>query len=229
MYAKLEEEKFIPAPRKLMIDGALVYNPTSEQLKAQGYKPVQETEHGTAPEGMQYTPRYKDTSESIKQTWELEIVLATAEEVLLSFMPKTINTLSLDNNTALRCITYHPEWQKLCEEQYKTESKGFRFQYEGKLYETVQPSHTFQSQWVPGTEGTSSIYSQVNWIHDGTLEDPIPVPENVNTVAFTYIVGKYYDEDGTIWKCQREGEEDGTEHSFVYKPSEAVGYFIRVE
>lgn len=150
-------------------------------------------------------------------------------EVLHLFTARNINTLLLDNNTALRCIEYHPEWRNLCEEQYKTESKGFRFQYEGKLYETVQPSHTFQSQWIPGAEGTSSIYSQVNWIHDGTLEDPIPVPDNVNTVAFTYIVGKYYDEDGTIWKCQREGEEDGTEHSFTYKPSEAIGYFVKVE
>lgn len=229
MYAKLIDGKFIPAPHKLTIDGALVYNPTPVQLKAEGYKPVQEISHGTAPEGMQYALRYEDTGESINQTWALEIVPASPEEVLLSFMPQTINTLSLDNNTALQCLSYHPEWQKLCDEQYTTDKKGYRFQHEGKLYETVQPSYTFQSQWVPGTEGTSSIYSQVNWVHDGTLEDPIPVPENVNTVAFTYVIGKYYDEDGTLYLCTFKGEDDGTEHSFVYKPSEVPTHFTKIE
>lgn len=153
----------------------------------------------------------------------------TDSEVFRLFAAQSINTLPLDNNTALRCLSYHPEWADLCAKSYTTDKKGYRFQHEGKLYATVQEQFTFQSQWVPGTEGASSIYSQVNWVHDGTLEDPIPVPENVNTVAFTYVIGKYYDEDGTLYLCTFKGEDDGTEHSFVYKPSEVPIHFTKVE
>lgn len=154
---------------------------------------------------------------------------ASPEEVLRLLVEPAINTLVLDNNTALRCLSYHPEWQKLCDEQYTTDKKGYRFQHKGVLYETRQETFSFQPQWEPGTEGTASIFSKVNWIHAGTIDDPIPVPDDVGINAFTYVVGKIYDEDGTLWKCQRQGEADGTEHSFVYKPSQAVGYFVQVQ
>lgn len=160
---------------------------------------------------------------------EQEQAPASPEEVLRLLVAPTINTLALDNNTALRCLSYHPEWAELCKSSYKAEKKGYRFQHEGRLYETVQETFTFQSQWEPGTDGMSSIYSRIDWQHAGTMDDPIPVPDDVNTNAFTYVAGKIYDEDGTLWKCQRQGESDGTEHSFVYKPSQAVGYFVKVQ
>lgn len=153
----------------------------------------------------------------------------TDSEVFRLFAAQSINTLPLDNNTALHCLSYHPEWQKLCDEQYITDKKGYRFQHKGVLYETRQETFSFQPQWEPGTEGTASIFSKVNWIHAGTVDDPIPVPDDVPPNSFTYVVGKIYDEDGTLWKCQRQGEADGTEHSFVYKPSQAVGYFVQVQ
>lgn len=155
--------------------------------------------------------------------------LLTDSDVFRLFAAQSINTLPLDNNTALRCLSYHPEWQKLCDEQYTTDKKGYRFQYKGVLYETVQETFSFQPQWEPGSVGTASIFSKVNWQHAGTVDDPIPVPDDVPPNSFTYIVGKIYDEDGTLWKCQRQGEMDGTEHSFVYKPSQAVGYFVQVQ
>lgn len=168
-------------------------------------------------------------ADAAKAKREQEQPPASPEEVLRLLVAPTINTLALDNNTAIRCTAYHPEWQKLCDEQYTTDQKGYRFQHKGVLYETVQESFSFQSQWEPGTEGTASIFSKVNWQHAGTVDDPIPVPDDVGINAFTYVVGKIYDEDGTLWKCQRQGEADGTEHSFVYKPSQAVGYFVQVQ
>lgn len=149
-------------------------------------------------------------------------------EVFSLFAAQSINTLSVDDNTSLRMISYYPAWEDLCGRGYKAEQEGFKFQYAGKLYKTRQPGHTFQSQWIPG-EGTSAIYAQVVESHAGTADDPIPVPADVGTNAFTYVTGKIYDEDGTLWLCQREGEEDGVEHSFTNKPSEVPGYFVKVE
>lgn len=153
----------------------------------------------------------------------------TDSEVFRLFAAQSINTLPLDNNTALRCLSYHPEWAELCKSSYKAEKKGYRFQYAGKLYETVQPSHTFQSQWVPGAEGTASIYSRVEWQHAGTVDDPIPVPDTVPPESFTYVVGKVYDEDGVLYLCKFGEEPEGTEHSFPYKPSQNPTYFVKVE
>lgn len=182
-------------------------------------------------DGEKYVTEIIDGSEEAAQEAERKEKTRpfTDTEVLRVLVVPSMNTLSLDNNTALRCINYHPEWNELCASKFVAENKGFRFRYKDKLYATVQDSFTFQSQWVPGTEGTSSIYSQVNWVHDGTKEDPIPVPDNVNSVAFTYIIGKYYDEGGTLYLCMFDGEDDGTEHSFVYKPSEVPTHFKKVE
>lgn len=175
----------------------------------------------------------KMTTEEIqyakKMSQEQAQLPASPEEVLRLLVEPTINTLSLDNNTALRCTAYHPEWQKLCDQQYTTDKKGYRFQHNGALYETRQETFTFQPQWVPGAEGTAAIYSRVEWQHAGTVDDPIPVPEDVPPNSFTYVVGKVYNEDGALYKCQYGDEPAGTEHSFVYKPSQNLTYFVKVE
>lgn len=153
----------------------------------------------------------------------------TDSEVFRLFAAQSINTLPLDNNTALRCLSYHPEWAELCKSSYKAEKKGYRFQHEGRLYETVQPEFTFQEQWIPGTDSTASIYSRVEWQHAGTVDDPIPVPDTVPPESFTYVVGKVYDEDGVLYLCKFGEEPEGTEHSFPYKPSQNPTYFVKVE
>lgn len=168
------------------------------------------------------------TSEEMEERRNRPAAPLTDSEVFRLFSAQSINTLSVDDNTSLRMISYYPTWEELCTREYQAEQAGFKFQYAGKLYETVQPSHTFQSQWIPG-EGTSAIYAQVVENHAGTVDDPIPVPADVGTNAFTYVTGKVYDEDGVLYLCKFGDEPEGTEHSFPYKPSQNPTYFVKVE
>ena len=86
MYAKIIDGVFTIAPKKIpvTIDGKpyTQFNPTAENLLAQGWKPVTETEHGDAPVGYEYKPTYTETETEIVQSWALVETDLTAEQAL---------------------------------------------------------------------------------------------------------------------------------------------------
>lgn len=61
------------APRKIVIDGMQIHNPTVEQLKKAGYKEVIDTAmpEEPAPDGQHYEPHYEDKGKQIEMVWEL--------------------------------------------------------------------------------------------------------------------------------------------------------------
>lgn len=139
----------------------------------------------------------------------------TAEEVYAMLIRKQINTLEVDDTTALRMVEFYPEWADLIG---KTVDKaGFRFTHGGKLYKTIPANHTFQADWVPGV-GTESLYTRIDETHDGTLYDPIPYDGNMKLTA-----GLYYIQDYVIYLCNRDTVNP------VYNPlADLVGLYVEV-
>ena len=116
----------------------------------------------------------------------------TSEEVTAMLIRQQINTLDVDDNTALRMTEFYPEWTS--GQRY---TAAYKVRYGGKLWRCVQ-AHTAQSGWEPST-ATASLWEQICESHDGTLADPIPYSGNM-----TLENGKYYTQDGATYLCTRD-------------------------
>ena len=110
---------------------------------------------------------------------------------------------------------------------------GDRMMYKGRLFE-VAKGRKKQSDWWPGKDPT--LFEELDKDeHEGTLEDPIPVPESVTTSGFTYIYGKYYSWQDVIYLCKRGGianpeELYGQEVKLNYAPDALIGqYFVSID
>ena len=134
-------------------------------------------------------------------------------EVQEMLVRQQINTLTVDDNTALRMVEFYPEWKDLIGKT--VDKSGYKFQHNGKLYKTIPATHTFQSDWVPGV-GTESIYTRIDEEHVGTLADPIPYDGNMALTA-----GLYYIQYGEVYLCTRD-----TGIAVYNALSELVGLYV---
>ena len=136
----------------------------------------------------------------------------TAEEVTALLIRQQINTLTVDDNTALRMKDFYPAFESVIGQ---TVRQGFKFTHGGKLWKTEQPEMTIQEHYAPGM-GTESLYSEVCETHAGTLEDPIPYNGNMALES-----GKYYSQDGKVYRCTRD-----TVNPVYNALSELVGLYV---
>lgn len=141
---------------KKVVDGVL-YDMATEEIAAQEIK--------------------RKTFEAYERTIPL-----TESEVSRLLIAQQINTLSVDDNTALRMLGFYPEWAS--DTDYAT---GYKVQHSGKLWRCVQ-AHTSQAGWEP--ENAASLWTEICETHDGTIDDPIPYSGNMALES-----GKYYLQD----------------------------------
>ena len=115
----------------------------------------------------------------------------TPEEVTALLIKQQINTLTVDDNTALRMVEFYPEWAT--DTAY---TAGYKVQRGGKLWRCKQ-AHTAIATWEP--ENAASLWEVINETHDGTKYDPIPYDGNMALEA-----GKYYSQSGKTYLCNRD-------------------------
>ena len=115
----------------------------------------------------------------------------TMEEVSRMLVAQQINTLSVDDNTALRMVEFYPDWSA-----GQAYTAGYKVQYGGRLWRCVQ-AHTSQTGWEP--ENTPALWTEICETHNGTLADPIPYDGNMALES-----GKYYIQDGFVYRCTRD-------------------------
>lgn len=132
----------------------------------------------------------------------------TEAEVSRMLLTQLVNSLAVDDNTAVRMMAFYPGW--VPGTAYET---GYKVQHGGRLWRVLQ-AHTSQAGWEP--VNTPALWEQINEAHDGTLDDPIPYHGNMALQE-----GLYYYQDGAIYTCTRD-----TIHP-VYQPlSELVGLYV---
>lgn len=136
----------------------------------------------------------------------------TVGEVGAMLIKQQINTLAVDDQTALRMIAFYPAW-----ESGKAYAAGDKMVSGGKLYKVLQ-AHTSQSTWVPGAAGTESLYTRIDEEHDGTKYDPIPYNGNMALEN-----GKYYTQGDVLYKCTRD-----TGNPVYNTLAELVGLYVEV-
>lgn len=132
----------------------------------------------------------------------------SASEVLAMLIPQQINTLAVDDNTALRMLDFYPEWAA-----GTAYTVGYKVRRGGKLWRVVQ-AHTAQVGWEP--ENAASLWEQINETHAGTMDDPIPYSGNM---ALTD--GLYYMQDWVIYLCTRD-----TGNPVYHALDELVGLYV---
>ena len=118
------------------------------------------------------------------------------------------NTLSVDDNTALRMMEFYPEWA--VDTAYTV---GYKVQRNGKLWRCVQ-AHTSQAGWEP--ENVASLWAEICETHDGTKYDPIPYDGNMELEA-----GKYYSQSAKTYLCNRD-----TGNPVYHALAELVGLYV---
>ena len=132
----------------------------------------------------------------------------TESEVSRMLITQQINTLTVDDNTALRMVAFYPEWA--ADTEYTI---GYKVQRNGKLWRCIQ-AHTSQAGWEP--ENAASLWTEICESHAGTLDDPIPYSGNMALES-----GKYYSQDGKVYRCTRD-----TGNPVYNALSELVGLYV---
>ena len=137
-------------------------------------------------------------------------------EVQTMLIRQQVNTITVDDATALRMIAFYPEWES---GKAYTSANGCQVGYKatrnGRLWRLRQ-EHTSQDNWAPGETGTESLWEEICESHDGTKYDPIPYSGNM-----TLEEGKYYIQSGKTYLCNR-----GTGNPVYHALADLVGLYV---
>ena len=110
----------------------------------------------------------------------------TEIEVTALLIRQQINTLEVDDNTALRMTEFYPEWSA-----GQAYTAGYKLQQGGKLWSCLQ-AHTSQTGWEP--DNAPSLWAKV-LIPDETVVPEWEQPGSTNP----YSAGNKVTHNGKTW------------------------------
>lgn len=113
-------------------------------------------------------------------------------QAMMAASARTSFLMELDDTEAAKIPLCYEAWTT--GKAYKV---GDRVECAGKLWKCRQ-AHTSQENWRPSIK-TASLWEVINVENTGTLDDPIPYDQTM-----TVYNGKYYLEEGIIYKCIRD-------------------------
>ena len=196
-YAKLENGKLTKCvifPNGMcVLNGRFKRNATHEDILSAGYLPIEETTEPENKDGFIKSSKWVQTDSAIIKKWTVKRDMRPLSQTEISkkLIEQQINTLSVDDNTALRMMSYYPEWA-----ENTAYSVGYKVQRNGKLWR-VRQAHTSIVTWKP--ENAASLWEQINETHEGTIDDAIPYDGNMALEN-----GKYYTQYDVIYLCNRD-------------------------
>ena len=139
---------------------------------------------------VELTPEEKEEFYPIQKDKKAEQEATLEQMMFASARASFLNELT-DTEAAKLPLCYDP-WTT--DKAYKV---GDRVESDGKLWKCRQ-AHTSQENWKPSID-TASLWEVINVENAGTLDDPIPYDQTM-----TVYNGKYYLEEGIIYKCIRD-------------------------
>ena len=110
----------------------------------------------------------------------------TAEEVTSLLIKQQINTMDVDDQTALRMVEFYPEWAN-----GTAYTVGYKVQYKGTLFKVLQ-DHTSQDGWEPNN--APSLWAKV-LIPDENVIPEWEQPDSTNP----YMTGDKVTHNGKTW------------------------------
>ena len=110
----------------------------------------------------------------------------TTEEVTAMLIKQQVNTITVDDQTALRMVEFYPEWAA-----GQAYTAGYKVQRGGKLWRCLQ-DHTSQDGWEP--DNAPSLWAKV-LIPDETVVPEWEQPDSTNP----YMQGDKVIHNGKTW------------------------------
>jgi hypothetical protein len=112
-------------------------------------------------------------------------------EITDAVLMATINSIDVDDTTALRWIDFYPEWTGNI-----SYSVGFKVRQNDRLWRCRQ-AHTSQTGWEPS--GAPALWEEICEAHSGDIDDPIPYNNNMQLE-----IDKYYVQFEIVYHCIRD-------------------------
>ena len=132
-----------------------------------------------------------------------------------------------DDQTALTGMDLYPTFESVVGTYQK---KGARVRYDVNdktfLFKLTCEDQTengtlILESWNP--VDAKSIWTAIDVIHAGTIDNPIPA-----VAGMEYVYGKYYIEGETVYICKRIGEAEGGTIVLQFLPSQLVGQYFEI-